>query len=115
MRANMYPEANPMDTPADTPQHNPKKRKDQRPTLTFKGDEFGPEFRALINKAAERAGMSQSQFVAETLQIGVSRSWRTKSAGWSSYRQRGRRQRFGSASGRHSEGRQRAPRFRKPR
>jgi hypothetical protein len=51
----------------DTPQHNPKKRKDQRPTLTFKGDEFGPEFRALINKAAERAGMSQSQFVAETL------------------------------------------------
>ena len=51
----------------DTPQDNPKKRKDQRPTLTFKGDEFGPEFRALINKAAERAGMSQAQFVAETL------------------------------------------------
>src|SRR5215218_3697843 len=67
MRANMYPEANPMDTPADTPQDNPKKRKDQRPTLTFKGDEFGPEFRALINKAAERSGMSQAQFVAETL------------------------------------------------
>ncbi len=56
-----------MDTPADTPRDNPKKRKDQRPTLTFKGDEFGPEFRALINKAAERSGMSQSAFVAETL------------------------------------------------
>jgi hypothetical protein len=52
-----------MDIPADTP----KKKKDQRPTLTFKGEEFGPEFRALINKAAERSGMSQSQFVAETL------------------------------------------------
>src|SRR5215204_6218991 len=51
----------------DIPQDNPKKRKDQRPTLTFKGDEFGPEFRTLINKAAERAGMSQAQFVAETL------------------------------------------------
>src|SRR3954467_10078819 len=51
----------------DTPQDNPKKRKDQRPTLTFKGEEFGPEFRALINKAAERAGMSQAQFVAEPL------------------------------------------------
>ena len=38
-----------------------------RPTLTFKGEEFGPEFRTLINKAAERAGMSQAQFVAETL------------------------------------------------
>src|SRR4051812_43646967 len=54
-------------TPMETPEHNPKKRKDNRPTLTFKGDEFGPEFRALINKAAERAGMSQAQFVAETL------------------------------------------------
>lgn len=57
----------PQDNPMDTPQDNSKKRKDQRPTLTFKGDEFGPEFRALINKAAERAGMSQAQFVAETL------------------------------------------------
>jgi hypothetical protein len=54
-------------TPMDNPESIPKKRKDQRPTLTFKGDEFGPEFRALINKAAERAGMSQAQFVAETL------------------------------------------------
>jgi hypothetical protein len=51
----------------ETPESNPKKRKDNRPTLTFKGDEFGPEFRALINKAAERSGMSQSAFVAETL------------------------------------------------
>jgi hypothetical protein len=57
----------PQDTPMDNPQDTLKKRKDQRPTLTFKGDEFGPEFRALINKAAERAGMSQAQFVAETL------------------------------------------------
>jgi hypothetical protein len=56
-----------MDNPTDTPRDNPKKRKDQRPTLTFKGDAFGPEFRALINKAAERSGMSQSDFVAETL------------------------------------------------
>jgi hypothetical protein len=54
-------------TPMDNPESTLKKRKDQRPTLTFKGDEFGPEFRALINKAAERAGMSQAQFVAETL------------------------------------------------
>jgi hypothetical protein len=53
--------------PHDTPAESPKKRKDQRPTLTFKGEEFGPEFRALINKAAERSGMSQAQFVAETL------------------------------------------------
>ena len=42
-------------------------RKDKRPTLTYKGDEFGPEFRALVNKAAERSGMSQAAFVAETL------------------------------------------------
>ena len=42
-------------------------RKDKRPTLTYKGEEFGPEFRALVNKAAERSGMSQAAFVAETL------------------------------------------------
>jgi hypothetical protein len=54
-------------TPTDNPTDTPKKRKDLRPTLTFKGEEFGPEFRTLINKAAERAGMSQAQFVAETL------------------------------------------------
>ena len=53
--------------PTDNPHNTPRKRKDLRPTLTFKGEEFGPEFRALINKAAERAGMSQAQFVAETL------------------------------------------------
>jgi hypothetical protein len=44
-----------------------KQRKDKRPTLTYKGEEFGPEFRALINKAAQRCGMSQAAFVAETL------------------------------------------------
>src|SRR5918998_4140953 len=63
------PGANPgtTSTPTDNPTDTPKKRKDLRPTLTFKGEEFGPEFRTLINKAAERAGMSQAQFVAETL------------------------------------------------
>lgn len=45
----------------------PTRRKDRRPTITYKGEEFGPEFRALINKAAERSGMSQAAFVAETL------------------------------------------------
>jgi hypothetical protein len=54
------------DTPSSVPRGTPK-RKDKRPTLTLKGEEFGPEFRALINKAAERAGMTQSAFVAETL------------------------------------------------
>jgi hypothetical protein len=54
------------DTPSNVPRGTPK-RKDKRPTLTLKGEEFGPEFRALINKAAERAGMTQSAFVAETL------------------------------------------------
>jgi hypothetical protein len=42
-------------------------RKDKRPTLTYKGEEFGFEFRILVNKAAERSGMSQAAFVAETL------------------------------------------------
>lgn len=52
---------------SDTPQNTPRKRKDNRPTLTLKGEEFGPEFRALINKAAKRAGLTQSAFVADTL------------------------------------------------
>jgi hypothetical protein len=48
-------------------------RKDKRPTLTYKGDEFGPEFRALVNKAAARSGMSQAAFVAETLRLEAQR------------------------------------------
>ncbi len=53
--------------PLGSPSPNPNRRKDKRPTFTLKGEEFGPEFRALINKAAERAGMTQAQFVAETM------------------------------------------------
>lgn len=44
-----------------------KKKSDKRPTLTFKGHEFGPEFRALVSKAATRQGMTQAAFVAEAL------------------------------------------------
>jgi uncharacterized protein (DUF1778 family) len=47
---------------------NPPKRKaDARPTLTLKGDGFTAEFRALLNKAAKRKGMTQAAFVAEVL------------------------------------------------
>src|SRR5215213_3266016 len=59
--------------PAGTPERTPSRRKDKRPTLTLKGDEFGPEFRNLINKAAEKAGMTQAQFVAETLTAAAQR------------------------------------------
>lgn len=45
----------------------PKRTKDTRPTLTLKGDDFGPEFRQLINKAAERAGQTQSAWAAHVL------------------------------------------------
>lgn len=44
-----------------------KKRADRRPTLTVKGDAFTPEFRALLNKAAQKAGQTQAAFVAEVL------------------------------------------------
>lgn len=40
---------------------------DRRPTLTVKGAEFTPEFRALVNKAAKRSNMTQAAFVAEAL------------------------------------------------
>jgi len=43
------------------------RRADRRPTLTLKGDEFGPEFRALLNKAAKKAGKTQAAFAAEVL------------------------------------------------
>lgn len=42
-------------------------RADRRPTLTLKGDEFSPEFRALLNKAAKKAGKTQAAFAAEVL------------------------------------------------
>lgn len=40
---------------------------DKRPTLTLKGEEFTPEFRSLLNKAAKRLGQTQAAFAAETL------------------------------------------------
>ena len=43
------------------------RKTDRRPTLTLKGDEFGPEFRALLNKAAKRAGKTQAAFAADVL------------------------------------------------
>ena len=55
------PPPSPLAAPLSTP------RKDRRPTLTLKGDEFGVEFRALVNKAAERQGMTQAKWVAEVL------------------------------------------------
>lgn len=45
----------------------PPKRTDRRPTLTVKGDQFTPEFRATINKAAKKKGQTQAEFVAEVL------------------------------------------------
>ncbi len=43
------------------------RKTDKRPTLTLKGEGFTPEFRALLNKAAKRRGMTQAAFVAEVL------------------------------------------------
>lgn len=43
------------------------KRPDRRPTLTLKGDEFTPEFRSLLNKAARKAGKTQADYAAEVL------------------------------------------------
>jgi len=40
---------------------------DRRPTLTLKGAEFTPEFRALLNKAAKRKGITQAAFAADVL------------------------------------------------
>lgn len=40
---------------------------DRRPTLTLKGDEFTPEFRSLLNKAAKKANKTQAAFAAEVL------------------------------------------------
>lgn len=40
---------------------------DLRRTLTLKSEVFTPEFRALLNKAAKRAGKTQADWIAETL------------------------------------------------
>lgn len=42
-------------------------KRDTRPTLTLKGDDFTPEFRSLLNKAAKKAGKTQAEFAAEAL------------------------------------------------
>ena len=47
--------------------------KDKRPTLTVKGDMFSPEFRAKLNKAARKLGVTQAQFVAEALEQAATR------------------------------------------
>lgn len=43
------------------------RKPDTRRTLTIKGEAFTPEFRALLNKAARKAGKTQAEFVAEAL------------------------------------------------
>lgn len=40
---------------------------DSRPAMTIKGNEITPEFRAVITKAAKRAGMTQSAWVVQRL------------------------------------------------
>ena len=47
--------------------------KDKRLTLTVKGEQFTPEFRAKINKAAKLRGQTQAQFVAEALEQAATR------------------------------------------
>lgn len=53
---------------------NPPTRRDKRPTLTLKGDEFTPEFRSLLNKAAKKAGKTQAEFAAEALAAAARRA-----------------------------------------
>jgi hypothetical protein len=52
---------------ADVGPFNIRKGRDRRPSVKFKGPEFGLEFRALIHKAAERQGMTQAAFVSSVL------------------------------------------------
>jgi uncharacterized protein (DUF1778 family) len=47
--------------------------KDKRLTLTVKGEQFTPEFRTKINKAAKLRGQTQAQFVAEALEQAATR------------------------------------------
>ena len=49
------------------PKTTPKRKADRRPTMTFKGTQFTPEFRAKLNKAAKKKGQTQAEFVAEAL------------------------------------------------
>ena len=53
---------------------NPPPRRDKRPTLTLKGDEFTPEFRSLLNKAAKKVGKTQAEFAAEALAAAARRA-----------------------------------------
>lgn len=46
---------------------------DRRPTLTLKGEEFTPEFRSLLNKAAKKAGKTQAAFAADILSAAARR------------------------------------------
>lgn len=48
-------------------------KRDTRPTLTLKGDDFTPEFRTLLNKAAKKAGKTQAEFAAEALSAAARR------------------------------------------
>jgi hypothetical protein len=52
---------------ADVEFFRTRKRRDRRPSVKFKGPEFGLEFRALIHKAAELQGMTQAAFVSSVL------------------------------------------------
>jgi hypothetical protein len=60
-------------TPHVTPTDTPRRRSDKRPTITLKGDRFDGEFRNLINKAAKRAGTTQSDWIADTLTTAAQR------------------------------------------
>ena len=53
--------------PIGTPPRGPKRRKDDRPTITLKHPAFTAEFRTLLNKAAERCGQTQADWIADTL------------------------------------------------
>lgn len=49
-------------------------KRDRRPTLTLKGDEFTPEFRSLLNKAAKKLNKTQAEFAAEALAAAARRA-----------------------------------------
>jgi hypothetical protein len=61
------------DAPPDTPRSTPPKRRDRRPTMTLKGDGFGPELRALLSRAARVRGMTQAELAEELLRDGAQR------------------------------------------
>lgn len=49
-------------------------KKDTRPTITLKGDQFDKEFRSLINEAADNEGITQSEWVYQSLKKAASLS-----------------------------------------